>query len=71
MEQIGKTLLVLGVIIAVVGGLILIAGKIPYVGRLPWDIIIQRRNFTFFFPLTTSIIISVLLSVFFMLIGRK
>ncbi|KJU84296.1 conserved hypothetical protein, membrane [Candidatus Magnetobacterium bavaricum] len=71
MEQIGKTLLILGILTAVIGGVILLGGKLPYIGRLPGDIVIQKKNFTLYFPLATSIIISVLLTVFFMLTGKK
>ncbi|MBF0538920.1 MAG: DUF2905 domain-containing protein [Nitrospirae bacterium] len=71
MEPIGRSILILGIIIAAIGGLILIAGKLPYIGRLPGDIVIQKKNFTLYFPLATSIIISILLTIFFMLIGKK
>jgi hypothetical protein len=46
-------------------------GKIPWLGRLPGDIYIERRNFTFFFPLTTSILISVILSLVVYLLSRR
>ncbi|MFH1783124.1 MAG: DUF2905 domain-containing protein [Candidatus Omnitrophota bacterium] len=46
-------------------------GKIPWLGRLPGDILIKKDNFTFYFPLTTSILISVILTLIFIFIGRK
>lgn len=61
MPELGRTLLILGVIL-VIGGLILLGlGKMG-VGRLPGDFVVRRGNFTFFFPLATSIIISLVLS---------
>jgi hypothetical protein len=62
MTGIGKTLIVLGLLIAAIGGLITLAGRIPWLGRLPGDIFIKRENFTFYFPLATSILLSLLLS---------
>ena len=58
----GKTLIVMGIIIALVGVVVSLAGKLPWLGRLPGDIYVKRENFTFYFPLATSIIISVVLS---------
>ncbi len=71
MQHIGRILLLIGIIIAVIGGIILIAGRIPGIGRLPGDIVIQKKNFTFYFPLATSIIISIILSLLFWLLGRR
>ena len=61
MPELGRTLLILGVIL-VIGGLIVLGlGKMG-VGRLPGDFVVRRGNFTLFFPLATSIIISLVLS---------
>jgi len=70
-QYIGKFLILLGLIIVAIGGLLLFSEKIPWIGRLPGDIMIQRRNFTFYFPLVTSILLSVILTLVFWLIGRK
>jgi len=70
-QYMGKFLILLGLIIAAIGGLLLFFEKIPWIGRLPGDIMIQRRNFTFYFPLVTSILLSVILTLIFWLIGRK
>ena len=70
-QYIGKFLILLGLIIAAIGGLLLFSEKIPWIGRLPGDIMIQRRNFIFYFPLVTSILLSVILTLIFWLIGRK
>ena len=71
MQHIGKLLIVLGVTIAAVGILLSLSGKIPWLGRLPGDIFIQRKNFTFYFPLATGIMISILLTFLFWLFGRR
>ena len=67
----GKILIVFGIIMIVVGGLFMIGGKFPFIGRLPGDIVIQKKNFSFYFPLTTSIIISIILSLIMWLLSRK
>lgn len=67
----GKLLIVCGGILIIVGAAIVLLGKIPWLGRLPGDIYIERRNFTFFFPLTTSILVSVLLSLVVYLLSRR
>ncbi|MBS1114194.1 MAG: hypothetical protein H6R42_204 [Nitrospirae bacterium] len=70
-QNIGKLLIVLGVIVMAIGGLLLFSGKIPWIGRLPGDILIQRKNYTFYFPLATSIIISLIITLIFWLLGRR
>ena len=64
MENIGRFLMIGGIVLFVVGGLIFLASKfgIPF-GRLPGDIRIERENFSFYFPLGSSIVISVILTV--------
>ncbi len=66
-----KILIVLGVVLVLLGGLLLLAGKIPFIGRLPGDIVIRRERWSFYFPLTTSIIVSLLLTLLFSLFGRR
>ncbi len=70
-HQIGKLLIVLGAVIVVAGILLTFSGKIPWLGRLPGDIIVRKRNFTFYFPIATSILISIILTLIFWLFGRK
>jgi len=69
--QLGKMLILLGLVIAGVGLLFTLGGKIPWIGRLPGDIYIKRKNFTFYFPLATSLLISIILTLLFMLFRRK
>ena len=70
MGALGKMLILLGVFIILFGLLLLVGEKIPWVGRLPGDIIIKKEKFTFYFPLATSIIISIILTLLFTLFRR-
>lgn len=67
----GKILIFLGVILIIVGGLFLLGNKIPFLGKLPGDIAIQKKNFSFYFPVTTSIIVSIILSFLMWLFSRR
>ena len=71
MQQIGKALMAAGAVIVLIGAALFLSGKVPWVGRLPGDILIERKNFTFYFPLATSILISILLTILFWLFGRR
>jgi hypothetical protein len=62
MAPIGKLLIVFGLVIVGAGLILLISDKIPWLGKLPGDIVVKRDNFTFFFPLATCILISIVLS---------
>ena len=70
-DSLAKTLIVFGVVLALVGVALLLAGKIPFLGRLPGDIVIRREHWSFYFPLTTSILISILLTLLFSLFYRR
>lgn len=67
----GRILIFTGIILVVLGGLLLISGKVPWLGRLPGDIIVQRKNFTFYFPLATSILLSIIITLILWLFGRR
>jgi len=71
----GKMLLLFGLLMVLLGLVLLVAGhfagKVPWLGRLPGDIYIQRGNWTFYFPLATGLIISVVLTLLFALFGRR
>ena len=69
-QPLGRALVVLGIIVTVFGVLLLLAPKIPWLGRLPGDVLIQRERFTFYFPLASCLLASVLLSVLLWLWGR-
>lgn len=66
----GRALILLGLSVAGVGLLILVLGKVPGLFRLPGDIVIKREGFVFYFPLATSILISILLSLILYLLRR-
>jgi hypothetical protein len=71
MQDLGRMLVVLGVVIAVVGVILLVAGRLPWIGRLPGDIHVERGNWTFYFPLGTSIVLSLILTLVLWLLGRR
>lgn len=71
-RELGKLLLTFGVVLAALGLLLTLGPHLPgRLGRLPGDIIIRRENFTFYFPLATGLLLSVILSLLFWLLGRK
>lgn len=71
MADVGKILLVSGALLIIIGIAVTLAGKIPGIGKLPGDIIIKREHVTFYIPLTTSIIISVILSLVLLLWHKR
>lgn len=71
MAEIGKTIIFIGLLMVVIGILLLFSDKLPFnLGKLPGDIAIKKENFSFYFPLTTSILISIVLSILFFLISK-
>lgn len=70
-NTLGRTLIVLGLAIVGIGIFVMLSDKIPYLGKLPGDIYIEKKNFKFYFPLATSIIVSIILSVIFKLFSKK
>lgn len=70
-ESMARMLVFAGVVMVVLGGLLLLAGKIPGIGKLPGDIFVQRGNFSFYFPVVTSIVLSILLTLVLNLFFRR
>jgi ribose/xylose/arabinose/galactoside ABC-type transport system permease subunit len=70
MGDIAKILIFLGAVLIAAGLVLLLFQKTPFPGRLPGDIVIKRENFTFYFPLATSIIISIVISLILYLVGK-
>ena len=62
MVGLGKTLISFGIILVIIGIAVLMSDKLPWIGHLPGDIHIQRGRFSFYFPLTTCVVISVVIS---------
>jgi uncharacterized protein HemY len=71
MSDVGKLLIVFGLLIAAVGVALTFAGRLPWLGRLPGDIYVQRGQWSFYFPLATSILVSLVLTLLFWLLGRR
>ena len=71
MNELGKLLIVLGVIIVLAGVVLVAVGRVPWLGRLPGDINVERDNWSFHFPLATSLLLSAVLTLIFYLIGRR
>ncbi|MGE5561224.1 MAG: DUF2905 domain-containing protein [Chloroflexota bacterium] len=65
LDQFGRLLIVIGVVAVGVGLLLTLAGRLPGIGRLPGDFLLRRGNLTLYFPLATSIVLSIILTVLF------
>ena len=70
MAPLGKALILIGLLLAMAGALLWGFGKVPYLGRLPRDIYIRRGNASFYFPLATCIVLSVVASLVLALMRR-
>ncbi len=70
-SQLGRILLIAGLAIAGMGLLVMLGGKLPWLGRLPGDIFYRGERFTFYFPLATSVIASIVLTLILWLITRR
>lgn len=70
MNEIGRLLVGLGFLLIVAGGVFLLAGRLPWLGRLPGDLLIERENFKVFIPLGTMVLISLILTVIVNIIAR-
>ncbi|MEN8727645.1 MAG: DUF2905 domain-containing protein [Sulfurovum sp.] len=71
MAEIGKSIIFIGIIIVIIGVVLLYSDRLPFnLGKLPGDISYKKENFSFYLPITTSIIISIVLSLLFYLFGK-
>jgi DUF2905 family protein len=70
LTDLGKTLILFGIVLVGLGVVLSLAGRLPWLGRLPGDIVIRREHFVFVFPLATCLVVSVVLSVLFVLLRR-
>jgi hypothetical protein len=70
MFPLGKILIIVGIIFVVLGFFLILGDKIPWIGKLPGDIYIKRERFSFYFPIVTCIIISIILTLLFSLFRR-
>ncbi|PYM83705.1 MAG: DUF2905 domain-containing protein [Candidatus Rokuibacteriota bacterium] len=60
-----------GLLIALLGVVLLVAGRVPWLGRLPGDIYVRRGNWAFYFPLATSLVVSAVLTLVFWILNRR
>lgn len=71
MSEIGRTIIIFGIILIVVGVILIVLPKVPLLGKLPGDFLIKKDGFTFYFPLATSILISIVLTLILNLFIKK
>ena len=70
-SQFGRIILIKGLVLAAVGALMMFGPKIPFLGRLPGDLHLRGKNWSFHFPIVTSIVISIILTILFNLFSRR
>jgi uncharacterized membrane protein YhhN len=69
-RELGKVLLIFGLAIAVIGAILLVGPRLPFrIGRLPGDIVYHGRHTTFYFPIVTCVVLSIVLTLIFWIIG--
>ncbi len=73
LPSLGKMLITVGLIFLVIGALLLFSDRLPFlrIGRLPGDVVYRRGNFTFYFPVVTSILLSLILTLLFWIFGKR
>jgi len=70
LPQLGKVLILFGVLLVVVGILLIFADRIPFLGKLPGDIVYKKGNFTLYVPIVTMLVVSILLTIILNLFRR-
>lgn len=70
MGETAKVMILIGAVLLAVGLVILVFPRLPFVGKLPGDILVKKDNFSFYFPLATSIVISIIISLILFLINK-
>jgi hypothetical protein len=71
MTDLAKTLMLVGAVIFGLGVVLALTGKVPGIGKLPGDILIKKENFSFYFPLATCIILSIILTLMMQVFNRR
>ncbi|MBC7185710.1 MAG: DUF2905 domain-containing protein [Calditrichaeota bacterium] len=71
LNPIARMLILFGLFLAGVGVLLLLVRQVPFLGKLPGDILVQRKNFTFYFPIATCVVLSLVLSLILYLFSRR
>jgi len=70
LEPIGRTLVIVGIFVTVLGAILMLTPRVPFLGRLPGDIVIQRDGLTIYLPIATMLVVSVVLSILLSIIAR-
>ncbi len=70
-QELGRALIVVGAVMVVAGLVIVFAERVPFLGRLPGDVVIQKKNFTLYFPIATGLLLSLVLTVVLNLWSRR
>ncbi|OGC12067.1 hypothetical protein A3K48_06300 [candidate division WOR-1 bacterium RIFOXYA12_FULL_52_29] len=69
-ESLGRMLIYIGIIVVLIGGFLVLSAKVPWIGRLPGDIVYRRENTTVLVPITTMILASIVLTIILNIIRR-
>jgi hypothetical protein len=70
MGEIAKVMILIGALLILIGLVILVFPRLPFLGKLPGDVLVKKENFTFYFPLVTSIVISIIISLILYLVNK-
>jgi len=70
-QELGRTLVLIGAVVMAVGLVLVFANRIPFLGRLPGDVVVQKKNFTLYFPIATGLVLSLVLTVVLNLWSRR
>lgn len=70
-QELGRALIVIGAVMVVAGLVIVFGERVPFLGRLPGDVVIQKKNFTLYFPIATGLLLSLVLTVVLNLWSRR
>ncbi|KAA3608917.1 MAG: DUF2905 domain-containing protein [Candidatus Scalindua sp. AMX11] len=71
MPELGKPFILIGIFFVIIGLVLILGNNIPFLGKLPGDIAIKKKDFFFYFPVTTCIVVSIILTFIFLVFGRR
>jgi hypothetical protein len=71
MRELGRLFFVIGIVFIIVGVVFWTKVRIPFLGKLPGDIVIKKENYTFYFPVVTCLLISLIITLIFWLLGKR
>jgi len=70
-HELGRALIVFGIVLVLVGTLLVFAGRVPFLGKLPGDVVVRKGGFTLYAPLMTGLVLSLLLTLVLNLLARR